>query len=160
MRKVFDQGQVAIALCSDTGATSAHLQHRGESLIDDLPSTQETPKQRNARIDRLGQMKRVEVPHLVTDTASDRDNMRRLTRKQELGSILQGEYGDMDDNGLAASIRRAHAEREGDLPKWWEKPLGPAIHEDARQEAQPDVPADLPTSPEHTVPGAGARVSA
>ncbi|PIG96909.1 helicase-related protein [Deinococcus sp. UR1] len=132
VRKAFDAGHVDIVLCSDAGATGANLQHRGEWLVNyDLPLTQKTLEQRNARIDRLGQTKKVELHHLVTDTPYDRDNVTRLNRKRELGSILQGEYRDMEDTGLAGQIRRARAERDGDTPESWEEPLGPAIHENA-----------------------------
>ncbi|WP_230283250.1 DEAD/DEAH box helicase [Deinococcus sp. 23YEL01] len=132
VRKSFDAGHVDIVLCSDAGATGANLQHRGEWLVNyDLPLTQKTLEQRNARIDRLGQTKKVELHHLVTDTAYDRDNVTRLTRKRELGSILQGEYRDIEDTGLAAHIRRARAERNGDTPESWEEPLGPSINENA-----------------------------
>ncbi|ABW35121.1 helicase related protein (plasmid) [Deinococcus geothermalis DSM 11300] len=160
VRKAFDAGHVDIVLCSDAGATGANLQHRGEWLVNyDLPLTQKTLEQRNARIDRLGQTKKVELHHLVTDTAYDRDNVQRLTRKRELGSILQGEYRDMDDTGLAAYIRRARAEREGDVPEAWEEPLGPGLDENARPE-RPVTPSDLNAQAGTPMPGAEHSLSA
>lgn len=140
VRNQFDEGAVDIVLCSDAGATGANLQHRGKWLVNyDLPMTQKTLEQRNARIDRLGQDDEIELHHLITDTAYDRDNQERLTRKAELGGILQGEYRDMDDTGLAAYIRRADAERAGDT---WD--TAPRIDENAKPEERGlDVPDDL-----------------
>ncbi len=133
VRNQFDQGEVDIVLCSDAGATGANLQHRGRWLVNyDLPQTQKTLEQRNARIDRLGQDEAVELHHLQTDTPYDRDNVRRLNRKRELGEILQGEFRSMEDTGLAAYLNRARAERRGDAPEGAEEPAptpGPSIHE-------------------------------
>lgn len=115
VRKQFDSGDVDIVLCSDAGATGANLQHRGEYLINyDLPLTQKTLEQRNARIDRLGQKRPIELHHLQTDTQVDQDNYKRLHRKRLLGEILQGEFRSLEDTGLASYLHLAHAEHKGD----------------------------------------------
>jgi len=143
VRKAFDAGGVDIVICSDAGATGANLQKRGKWLVNyDLPLTQKTLEQRVARIDRLGQKDPIELHHLVTDTPFDRDNVRRLDRKAELGSILQGEFRSLDDDGLAAHIRRARAERLGDHMPSWEESLG-SINENARPAPVPAPNAAL-----------------
>lgn len=140
VRNSFDNGDVDIVLCSDAGATGANLQHRGKWLVNyDLPLTQKTLEQRNARIDRLGQTDKIELHHLATNTTYDRDNIKRLQRKEELGSILQGEYRDMEDTGLAGYIRRARIERD----EGWDN--APHISENAKPaDPKPDVPEVLP----------------
>ncbi|MHA0048585.1 helicase-related protein [Deinococcus sp. PEB2-67] len=117
VRRAFDAGQHDIVLCSDAGAVGANLQKRGKWLVNyDLPQTQMTLEQRNARIDRQGQQDDIELHHLMTDTDHDRDNHARLERKRVLGSILQGQYRSMDDTGLARYLHAAHAERSGNGP--------------------------------------------
>lgn len=104
-RQDFNGGKVDIILCSDAGAVGANLQGRGRYLINyDLPMTQKTLEQRNARIDRLGQENAIELHHLKTDTDFDHENHARLERKRELGSILQGQFQNLDDTGIASYI--------------------------------------------------------
>lgn len=117
IRQDFDAGKIDIVLCSDAGATGANFQKRGEWLVNyDLPDTQKTLEQRNARIDRLGQEKAIELHHLATNSRFDRINIDRLRRKEELGSILQGAFKNMDDYGVGALLRRAHEERKNNTP--------------------------------------------
>lgn len=150
VRQAFDRGDVDIVIASDAGATGANLQKRGEWLVNyDLPLTQKTLEQRNARIDRLGQKKHVQLHHLETATAYDADNRKRLKTKAELGDILQGEFKSLDDQGLAGYLLRARAERGGDpMPSWDEDLAAPAISENAKPAARgPDVPDELPSVP-------------
>jgi len=104
-RTAFDRGEVDIVLCSDAGATGANLQGRGEWLANlDLPLTQKTLEQRNARIDRLGQKKPIELHNLMSDAQHDKDNYQRLERKRALGALFQGEHEDLDDTGLGRHL--------------------------------------------------------
>lgn len=110
-RERFKRGEVDILVASDAAATGANFQHRGEWLVNyDLPLTHKTLEQRNARIDRLGQTRHIQLHHLITDADHDHDNYERLERKRALGSILQGEHESLDDTGIAKYLAVA---REG-----------------------------------------------
>jgi hypothetical protein len=117
VRRDFDSGKIDMVVASDAGAVGANLQKQGKWLVNyDLPQTQMTLEQRNARIDRQGQTDSIELHHLMTDTDHDRENHARLERKHVLGSILQGQYRSMEDTGLAHYLHAARAERQGDAP--------------------------------------------
>ena len=114
-RERFKRGEVDILVASDAAATGANFQHRGQWLINyDLPLTHKTLEQRNARIDRLGQTRHIQLHHLITDADHDQDNYERLERKRALGSILQGEHESLDDTGIAKYLAVA---KEGRPPK-------------------------------------------
>jgi hypothetical protein len=111
-RERFKRGEVDILVASDAAATGANFQHRGEWLVNyDLPLTHKTLEQRNARIDRLGQTRHINLHHLITDADHDQDNYERLERKRALGSILQGEHESLDDTGLAKYLAVARESR-------------------------------------------------
>ena len=113
-RERFKRGEVDILVASDAAATGANFQHRGEWLVNyDLPLTYKTLEQRNARIDRLGQTRHINLHHLITDADHDQDNYERLERKRTLGSILQGEHESLDDTGISKYLNLA---REGRPP--------------------------------------------
>lgn len=112
IRQALDRGAVDIVVASDAGSTGANFQGRGEWLVNmDLPMTQKTLEQRNARIDRLGQKRAIELHHLTSDTDFDRDNYSRLERKRSLGELFQGESEMMDDTGIAKYLNLARANR-------------------------------------------------
>jgi len=117
IRERFKRGEIDVIVASDAAATGANLQDRGEWLVNyDLPLTYKTLEQRNARIDRLGQTRHIELHHLITDADHDTDNLDRLTRKHALAGILQGEHESLDDTGLAKYLNVAAAARTTEPP--------------------------------------------
>ncbi|GEM48712.1 helicase-related protein [Deinococcus cellulosilyticus] len=117
VRQAFDDKRIDIVVCSDAGAVGANLQKRGEWLVNhDLPMTAKTHEQRNARIDRLGQEKPIELHNLISNTDHDRTNYERLERKRALGAIFQGQHESLDDTGLGRALVLAGLTR-GQLAK-------------------------------------------
>lgn len=118
VRQSFDQKNIDIVVCSDAGAVGANLQKRGEWLVNhDLPMTAKTHEQRNARIDRLGQQKPIELHNLISDTEHDRANYERLERKRTLGAIFQGQHESLDDTGLGRALVLAGLGKQAKNPR-------------------------------------------
>lgn len=108
-----DQGspEADILIASDAGAVGLNLQ-RGRWLANlDLPLTYTNHLQRNARIDRLGQQRDIEIHNLVSDSSYDRSAIERLERKRELQQVFEGDWSGLDDTGLAYHIARARASK-------------------------------------------------
>lgn len=115
-RRLFnpEQGEpkADILIASDAAAVGMNLQS-GQYLIQhDIPTTAKTHSQRNARIDRIGQKKGIELIDLEGDHPEERKARDRLMKKYALKDMMASPLDGLDDSGVAGAInaRRVAAE--------------------------------------------------
>lgn len=117
-REALDNGEADIIVSSDAGAVGANFQGRGEYVVNmDIPMTQMKLEQRNARIDRIGQTRAIELHHAISDSDYDRDSFKRIQKKHLLGQVFQGSHESLDDTGLSRDIKLASLGRPEELPQ-------------------------------------------
>lgn len=103
------EAQADILIASDAGAVGMNLQS-GQYLIQhDVPMTAKTHSQRDARINRLGQKKGIELIDLQGDHKEERKSRERLEKKYALKQMMASPLDGLDDTGVAAAI---HARRQ------------------------------------------------
>jgi hypothetical protein len=90
-----------IIVCSDAGATGANLQSGHWLAQYDTPDTAMTHRQRQGRIDRIGQHNDIDLVDLVSDHPDERRARKRLLNKYELRNLMTSELDGLDDSGLA-----------------------------------------------------------
>ena len=106
------EAQADILIASDAAAVGMNLQS-GQYLIQhDIPTTAKTHSQRNARIDRIGQKKGIELIDLEGDHQEERKARDRLMKKYALKDLMASPLDGLDDTGVAGAInaRRAAAQ--------------------------------------------------
>lgn len=110
------EAQADILIASDAGAVGMNLQS-GQYLIQhDVSQTAKTHSQRNARIDRIGQKKDIELIDLVGDHPEETRSRDRLSKKYALKDMMAEPLDGLDDTGLAWFIRqRQLADNEAQL---------------------------------------------
>jgi superfamily II DNA or RNA helicase len=101
-----------ILVASDAAAVGMNLQSGHFLIQHDVPDTAKTHGQRNARIDRIGQGKDIELVDLVGNHKSEDRARDRLARKYGLKDLMASPLDGLDDTGVAGAInaRRAAAE--------------------------------------------------
>lgn len=105
-----------ILIASDAGAVGMNLQS-GQYLIQhDVSQTAKTHSQRNARIDRIGQKKGVELIDLVGDHPEERNSRQRLERKYGLKDMMASPLDGLDDTGVAGAIKARRVAAEANQP--------------------------------------------
>lgn len=103
-----DQGErsMDILVASDAGATGANLQS-GQWLAQyDTPDTAMVWRQRQGRINRIGQKNNVELLDLIANHPSEERARARLKTKDELRELLTSPMASLDDSGLAHFIKQ------------------------------------------------------
>lgn len=105
-----------VLIASDAGAVGMNLQS-GQYLIQhDVSQTAKTHSQRNARIDRIGQNKGIDLIDLVADHAEDKKNRERLIKKYDLKNMMADSFDGLDDSGVAGAIMaRRNAQQQSTL---------------------------------------------
>lgn len=94
-----------IMVASDAAAVGMNLQS-GQYLIQhDISDTAKTHSQRNARIDRIGQGKDIELIDLHGDHPEERKAYERLQKKYALKDMMAEPMDGLDDTGIAGAIR-------------------------------------------------------
>lgn len=108
--------QADVLIASDAGAVGMNLQS-GQYLIQhDVSQTAKTHSQRNARIDRIGQQKGIELIDLLADHAEERKSRDRLIKKYDLKNMMADPMDGLDDSGVAGAISaRRNAEQQNSL---------------------------------------------
>lgn len=111
------EAQADILIASDAAAVGMNLQS-GQFLIQhDIPTTAKTHSQRNARIDRIGQKKGIELIDLEGDHAEERKARDRLMKKYDLKEMMASPLDGLDDSGVAGAINaRRVAAQSTDQP--------------------------------------------
>ena len=103
----FTNGDATVLLTTDASAEGINLHHRCRLVVHaDVPSTSRLFMQRNGRVDRHGQTRRVHAVVLLTATAHDAEAMARLRLRQH-----------EDDNWLAR-VATARCRRTGVAERW------------------------------------------
>lgn len=111
-KRGFQSGQYDVMVASDAGAVGANLQ-AGKWLVQyDTPLTAMLHKQRDGRIDRMGQSSDVDLYDLVANHPSERKARARLAKKQDLRDIVTSPLDGLDDSGLAGMLNRIRAMRQ------------------------------------------------
>ena len=108
-----DQGErgADIVVASDAGATGANLQS-GQWLAQyDSPDTAMVWRQRQGRINRIGQKNDVELIDLIANHPSEEVARARLKTKDELRELLTTPLAGMDDSGLAMFIKQRQVQQ-------------------------------------------------
>ncbi len=110
------EAQADILIASDAGAVGMNLQS-GQYLIQhDISQTAKTHSQRNARIDRIGQKKGIELIDLVGDHPEEQRARDRLAKKYALKDLMADPMDGLDDTGVAGAISaRRKAAQNGEL---------------------------------------------
>lgn len=110
------EAQADILIASDAGAVGMNLQS-GQYLIQhDISMTAKTSSQRNARIDRIGQTKGIELIQLESDHREERKAKERLMKKFALKEMMASPLDGLDDTGVAWHIKqRMHAQQQNAL---------------------------------------------
>lgn len=108
------EAQADVLIASDAGAVGMNLQS-GQYLIQhDVSMTAKTHSQRQARINRIGQTKGIELVDLVADHREDRKARDRLAKKYELKDMMASPLDSLDDTGVAWHIKqRMQAQQQG-----------------------------------------------
>lgn len=109
------EAQADVLIASDAGAVGMNLQS-GQYLIQhDVSQTAKTHSQRNARIDRIGQKKDIELIDLVGDHPEEKRARDRLAKKYDLKNMMADPLDGLDDTGVAGFIkaRRQAAQESG-----------------------------------------------
>lgn len=109
------EAQADILIASDAGAVGMNLQS-GQYLIQhDISQTAKTHSQRNARIDRIGQNKDIELIDLIGDHPEESRARDRLMKKYALKDMMADPMDGLDDTGIAGAISaRRKAAQAGD----------------------------------------------
>lgn len=98
--------QADILVASDAAAVGMNLQS-GQYLIQhDTPNTAKTHGQRNARIDRLGQLRGIDLIDLKARHAAEDRARDRLAKKYQLREFMLDPMDGLDDTGLAHFLRQ------------------------------------------------------
>lgn len=106
------KGSNKIMVASDAAAVGANLQ-TGKWLAQfDTPMTAMLHRQRQGRIDRVGQTSDVDLVDLVADHPAERRDRKRLAEKYDLRNIMTSPLEGLDDTGIGAYLNRA---RSGEL---------------------------------------------
>jgi superfamily II DNA/RNA helicase len=101
-----ERGEYDILIATDAAQTGLNLAS-GRFLIHyDVPMTKKAYDQRSARIHRLGQIADTDIHTMMLDTPEEKVAMARMSRKGEMGEVLQSRSEVMDDTGLAGEIER------------------------------------------------------
>lgn len=98
--------QADILVASDAAAVGMNLQ-TGQYLIQhDTPNTAKTHGQRNARIDRIGQLQGIDLIDLKARHAAEDRARERLAKKYQLREFMLDPMDGLDDTGLAHFLRQ------------------------------------------------------
>jgi hypothetical protein len=112
------EAQADILVSSDAGAVGMNLQSGHFLIQHDIPQTAKTHDQRGKRIDRLGQVKGVDLIDLEADHPEERKSRERLEKKYALKEMMASPLDGLDDTGIAGAIkarRDAAAADQGSL---------------------------------------------
>ena len=95
-----------ILVVSDAGATGMNVQ-RGQWLWQhDTPDTAMIHAQRQGRINRIGQINRIELLDAIADHPEERKARDRLSKKYALRELLTSPLENLDDTGLAYFLKQ------------------------------------------------------
>ncbi len=108
-RKLFnpEQGEAKadILIASDAGAVGMNLQSGHYLIQHDISATAKTHSQRNARIDRLGQKKDIELIDLMANHPEEARARDRLMKKYAMKDMMAESIDGLDDTGVASYIK-------------------------------------------------------
>lgn len=110
------EAQADILVASDAGAVGMNLQSGHFLIQHDVSQTAKTHSQRNARVDRIGQKKGVDLIDLVADHPEERKSRERLERKYGLKDMMASPLDGLDDTGVAGAIKARRMAAEADQP--------------------------------------------
>ena len=99
------EAQADILIASDAGAVGMNLQSGAYLIQHDISDTAKTHSQRNARIDRIGQGKDIELIDLVGDHPEEKRARDRLMKKYDLKNMMADPFDGLDDSGVAGAIK-------------------------------------------------------
>lgn len=104
-----------IVVCSDAAAVGANLQSGHWLVQADTPDTAMVHRQRQGRIDRIGQKNPIELIDLMHDHPSEHRARKRMATKYQLRDLVTTPLGGLDETGLAKFIRARQVGASQDL---------------------------------------------
>lgn len=127
IKRAFKADPNTILVASDAAAVGANLQ-TGKWLAQlDTPDTAMLHRQRQGRIDRVGQTEDVELLDMVADHPEERRARKRLGDKYQLRDIMTSPLEGLDETGIAGYINKARAgQKEAQAPLFMPTPDGQA----------------------------------
>lgn len=115
-RKMFNpesgEAKADILVASDAAAVGMNLQSGAWLVQHDTPDTAKNHGQRNARIDRIGQNKSIELIDLVANHQEEDRARDRLSKKYNLRELMLSPMETLDDTGFAWFLKQRKAQAE------------------------------------------------
>jgi hypothetical protein len=108
-------GPMPTMILSRAGEAGLNMQTVGAIHNYDVPLTMKAWTQRAGRAWRQGQEKEVDIHDWVSDTAYERNAVRRLREKGVIADAMETPLGSLDEKGIAAAYSAALEEQHGSL---------------------------------------------
>jgi superfamily II DNA or RNA helicase len=128
---MFESGRARVLLATDAAAEGLNLQQRCRWIVHyEVPWNPVRIEQRNGRVDRIGQTRRVHAWHLVAEATEEEDVLARLATRSAIAARDLG-----DEHAVAAVVFGERPLKLGSPTRRRRRTAGRAVAAEARRVA-------------------------